>query len=51
MQQELPLALWVVVGIGAVVVRRDVASDEPRLVVVDGGVAVLEVHLRSHGTT
>src|SRR4030095_16402188 len=45
MKQQLSRALWVVGGIRAVVVRGDVASDEPGLSPVDGRVAVLEVHL------
>src|SRR5215471_9396066 len=44
-KEELALALWVVIGVAAVVVRSDVAPHQPGLAVVDGGVAVLEVHL------
>src|SRR5205823_7353792 len=44
-EQELSIPLWIVVRVGPVAVRADVAAEEPALVVPDGRVRVLEGHL------
>src|SRR5205814_7685601 len=43
-QQQLAVAVRLVVGIGAVAVGIDVAADQPTLTVADGRVRVLEGH-------
>src|SRR6185295_2459550 len=44
-EQQLAVALGLVIGVGAVAVRIDVTAPEPRLAVTHGGVGILEVHL------
>src|SRR5882724_10004759 len=44
MKEELSIPLGVVVRVGAVAVRADMAAEEPALPVPDGRVAILEVH-------
>src|SRR5262245_53050621 len=44
-QEQLPVALRIVVGVGPVAVGIDVAAEQPRLTVADGGVGILERHL------
>src|SRR6266511_3889421 len=45
MQEQLSRPLRLMVGVGAMMVRRDVAADQPGLAVVDEGIAILEVDL------
>src|SRR5215510_1340177 len=42
-KEELPVALGIVVGVGAVAIGIDVASEEPTLSIPDGRIAILEV--------